>query len=270
MSQSQTLLEMTQEILTSMESDLVDSINDTAESLAVATAIRRTYWDLFGIEDAPEHYSLFKLTETSAATPTLMTIPTNVMRVEWVKYNIETVEDDTDQFRTLEYVELSPFLDRSLALRTSSDNVESFSYTFSPLGSDPVIMQYKNDIAPSCYTTPDDYNILFNSYNSNLETYLRGSKTLAWGLIDPTFTLDDSFVPDLNTRQFALLFNTAKSQCFVELKQTQNATADSRARRIMINSQHTKARIGKVDPLDQIPNYGRRTGNYRRPKSYNQ
>lgn len=251
----QTLLEMTQEILTSMQSDEVDSITDTQESTAVARLIRRTYWDLFGILDNPEHYTLFQLDETSASTPTLMKIPDNVMSVSWIKYDIEQ-SDDTDPI----WVEIPiRALDQAdsdaLKLQPSEDNVESFSYAFGP---DSMPWYYTNDAAPTWYTTPDDYSLLFNSYDSDVETYLRASKTRAYGLVDPTFTFSDSFVPDLDARQFPLLFNEAKALCFAELKQTQNAKAENRARKLLISNQRTKYRVGKVPAYDSVPDYGRK------------
>lgn len=258
MSATQTLLEMTQEILQSMQSDEVTAITDTAESTAVASIIRRTYWDLFGLEDLPEHYTLFKLTATSASTPTMMTIPTNCMKVEWVKYNRETVDMTDDTWVKMEYKDITPGIDLSHALLSSASNVASFSYSFNPLGSDTVGWYYLNDVAPLWYTSPDDYNLLFNSYDSALETYLTTTRTIAYGLIDPAWTHSGTFTPDLDVRQFALLFNEAKAQAFVELKQTVNAKAEQRARRLMINAQHTRNRTPDITPLSRLPNYGRK------------
>lgn len=253
----QTLLQMTQEILTSMQSDEVDSITDTAESVAVATIIRRTYWDLFGLDDFPEHYSIFKLTETSSATPNLLTIPENCRRLMWVKYNRSTVDDTDARFTDVDYTDLKSFLDDSFLLTQSADNVASYTYTFNPLGTDPVQILTRNDIGPQRYCSPDDFNLIFDSYDAGVESYLHSNRTLAYGLIDPTFTFTDAFTPDLDVSQYALLFNTAKSQCFVELKQTANVTADQRARRLMINAQKTRNRAPAISQLDRLPNYGR-------------
>lgn len=258
MSTSKTILEMTLEILQAMQSDEVASINDTAESKAVATCIQRTYLDLFGLEDLPEHYSLFKLTATSAATPTLMTIPSGAMKVKWVKYNRETVDITDDTWVLMDFQCIEDGLNSAHLLRQGSSNVESFSYTFNPLGTDPISWYYRNDFGPTWYTSPDDYNLLFDSYDKSLETSLSASRTLAYGLIDPTFTLTDGFTPDLDARQFAMLFNEAKAQAFVEIKQTQNAKADQRARRLMINTQATKNRVPDQSALSRLPNYGRK------------
>jgi hypothetical protein len=48
-----TLLELTQRILESMDSDEVDSIEDSPESLAVANIIKECYFDILGKLDLP-------------------------------------------------------------------------------------------------------------------------------------------------------------------------------------------------------------------------
>lgn len=253
---SQTLLEMTQEILESMQSDEVDSITDTSESKAVAHIIRRTYWDLFGIEDLPEHYSVFQLDETSASTPVLMTIPENVFKVDWIKYN-KVLDGETDPvWVDIPSIAFDTFVDRSTKLPVSSDDVETFTYSFS---GDSIPVYYQNFVSPSYFSTPDDFTLLFNSYDSSVETYLHANKTMAYGLVDPTFTFSDSFRPDLDVRQYALLVNEAKSMAFAELKQTQHAKADQRARKLLISSQRTKYRVGSPSAYDMLPDYGRRT-----------
>lgn len=257
MAAARTLLEMTQEILEQMQSDEVDSITDTAESTAVAGVIRRTYWDLFGPQDAPEHYSLFQLDETSASTPTLMTIPTNCMKVEWVKYNVETVSDTDDRFVYIDFVPIDSFINDMHGLVESSDTVSTFSYTFHG-SSDASKIFYRSDTRPYTYTTPDDISVLFNSIDTDVDTYLTAAKTLCYGLLDPTFTFTDGFTPDLDARSFSMLFNEAKSQCFIDLKQIPNSKAEQRARQAKISVQKHRRRTPFVSELDRLPDYGRK------------
>ena len=57
-----TLLRLVQDILSSLDSDEVNSISDTPESLQVANIVRTTYEDLVSLLDLPEHFSFFELT----------------------------------------------------------------------------------------------------------------------------------------------------------------------------------------------------------------
>ncbi len=81
------LLDMTQEILSAMSSDEVNSISDTPESLQVATILKRKYYDIISRGDLPEHNQVFQLNPSLDSTsPVLMYIPDGIGRVEWIKY----------------------------------------------------------------------------------------------------------------------------------------------------------------------------------------
>lgn len=257
---TRTLLQMTQEILTSMQSDEVSSINDTAEATAVATCVQRTYWDLFGVEDLPEHYTMFQLVESSSATPTVMTLPANCSRVSWVKYNVRTIDDDEDMFHEVLPLDVKVFVDKMYLLSddASNSNVSTYSKIFNRTGTDAIKIIYKTDIKPMYFMSPDQYTLVFDAVDTGVETFLRATKSVAYGLLEPAFSLTDGFTPDLTTGQFAMLFNEAKAQAFIELKQTQNAKAEARARRLMITAQKTRNRTPGKSPLDRTPNYGRR------------
>jgi hypothetical protein len=260
MSQRQTLLEMTQEILESMQSDIVESIEDTGESRAVARIIRRVYWDIFGPNDLPEHYSLFTLDETSSATPTLMRVPDNVMGISWIKYNTATSDDPDDRFQEIPFQDLKQFLGRLDRLTGDPSEVGQFSFSFHPNETDNILVKYQKGGPPRYYTTPDEDFILFDQYDDGVDEFLRKSKTQCFGLIDSDFTLSDEFVPDLKPIQFAMLVNEAKALAFAELKQTQHGMALARARALRISAQKTRFQASKPNPLDIFPDFGRKVG----------
>lgn len=82
-----TVLDMTQSILSAMDSDEVTSINDTVEALQVAECIRTTYNSMVSRFNLPANNQLIQLTQSGSATqPTLMTMPDGVQRMEWLKY----------------------------------------------------------------------------------------------------------------------------------------------------------------------------------------
>ena len=110
---------------------------------------------------------------------------------------------------------------------------------------------------PEYFSTPDDYNLIFDSYYSTDDTTLQKSKTMCSGLLYPTFTLSDSFTPDLNPQQFSLLINRAKERAFIELKQMENRDASKEARRQKIVTQWDKNRIEREVAILRAPRYGR-------------
>lgn len=82
-----TVLDMTQSILSAMDSDEINSINDTVEASQVAECIRTTYNSMVSRLNLPANNQLIQLTASgTAAQPVLMTMPDGVQRLDWLKY----------------------------------------------------------------------------------------------------------------------------------------------------------------------------------------
>ena len=89
-----TLLQMTQDILSSMGSDEVNSIGDTIESMQVANIIKNKYFDVINRADLPEHYKLFQLNPSlDFSSPVLMYVPSEINSIKWIKYFDTNVQD---------------------------------------------------------------------------------------------------------------------------------------------------------------------------------
>src|SRR5687767_10947133 len=110
--QKLTLLQMTQNILSAMNSDEVNSITDTVESQQVAEEIRNTFYDIFSNRDIPELEGIVNLESAgSVDTPNVLIIPSNVQHIKWVKYrNYRTT--DAVSFSDLEYLDPEYFIKR--------------------------------------------------------------------------------------------------------------------------------------------------------------
>ena len=71
--------------------------------------------------------------------------------------------------------------------------------------------------------------------------------------------MEDDFTPDLDPRQFSLLFNEAKAWCFAEYKQTTHEKAERTARRGWITLAHQKDSVPANYPnIKTLPDYGRK------------
>lgn len=253
-----TLLELTQQILLSLDGDEVNSINDTEESRAVAKIVKECYYDIVGQLDLPEHFDFFQLEATALASPTVMTKPSDAITVDWVKYDEKTGTDTDVKYRELQYLPSKNFLDMVLMLNSDDDDVIQYNFT---TNSETFSLKAKTNMAPSYFTSFDDGVLLFDSYNSDEDSHLQASKTLCYGLVNPTFTMTDSFTPDLDHRQFALLLNEAKAQCWSDLKQQINTRAENKVRQNKIDSQKKKQNVGYPDKQNyyfRYPVYGRK------------
>ena len=80
------LLAMTQDILSDMDSDDVNSINDSVEALQVAQIIKTTYYNIIDGKNYAFLYELFKLTASGTDDrPTHMKLPEDIIDLKWIK-----------------------------------------------------------------------------------------------------------------------------------------------------------------------------------------
>lgn len=251
-----TLLELTQSILSSMGSDEVNSISDTVESLQVAEIIKSSYFDIIYRAKLPEHFDIIGLEATTDNTkPVIMTIPSNVNKIEWVKYDKREESSDPVKMEEVTFISLEDFLDMTYQLNTEDDNIDTLTHT---LNGTAFTFFYTNDVAPTYYTTFDDNTLIFDSYNSDVDTTLQKSKTMCLVRLTPTFTMSDSFTPDLDAEQFPLLLNEAKTLAWAELRQSNHALADRNSRRAWAHMQKNKYTSESLSDFDRLPNFGRK------------
>lgn len=250
------LLRMVQLILSAMDSDEVNSIADTTESLQVVDVIETAYYDLVSQLELPEHDDLFELEASGDTTrPTLMTIPDEVTFIDWIEYDNKdggTVRD----FQPVHYMDRVSFFRSMNGLNTADTNVYQYNLL---VGAETFDVRGFNDRQPTFYTDIGDNRLVFDNYAVAEGSTLIANRTKAYGSKIPVFTRSDTFTPDLDPRQFSLLFNEAKSQAFVELKQITNNKAEQRARRGWSYSQRKKDRLNKDRGYYSFtPNYGRK------------
>ena len=113
----------------------------------------------------------------------------------------------------------------------------------------------RNDRAPDYYTSFDDENLVFDSFNATLESNLQESKTQAMAYVMPDFTLSDEFVPDLPTELFPALLAEAKSVAFTRIKQMADQKSEQQSRRSM---SWASKKAFQVEGGIRRPDYGRR------------
>jgi len=257
-----TLLDMVQEILSSLNGDEVNSYSDTAESNQIAQILKRKYYDIQTRGDVPEHKQLIQLTASGDTDkPVQMTIPSGVSNIYWIKY-FDNNTDDSVSVPLYKYVTMLPleqFLDYVNNFNTDEDNVESMTFT---QGGFDYTFYYMTDRQPSCCTCISNQWVIFDSFDSEVDTTLQGSKTEVFAKKVPTFTMADSFVPELPDNEFSLLMNEAKALAFYELKQMPHPLADREIKRQWSAAQKNKEIFTKPTAFERLPSFGRRRGGY--------
>lgn len=261
-----TLLELVQSIASTTDSDEINSISDSVESMQIANIVRTAYYDLIQRSNLPEHHSLVTLDASGdSAKPTLMYLPSTVSEVKWIKYDCREVSDTFANMRLIDYLPLDQFLNRMNGYDVDEADVETFTHT---IGVDTFTFVYTKDTHPSFYTTFDDNTILFDSYDSDIDTTLQKSKTMCFGRVVIPFTLSDSFIPDLDESQFALLLNESKSLAWYELKQSPHAIAERNSKRGWSNLQRSKEAVKGLSDFDKLPDFGRRSNGILRTRYF--
>ena len=250
-----TVLEMTQDILSSMDSDEINSITDTPESLQVATIIKTSYYDLIAGMDLPERFDLFQLDPSGDPLyPVTMTRPILVDKLLWIKYNKQVDGDTESLFQPVIYKTPEDFIEYVQGFGQTQDDDDLVSYSY-----DDFTLYCLNNLAPTYWTSFNDGTVVFDSYDAEVDGTLQSSKTLCYGKLDNEFLLEDDFIPAIDSDMFTTLYNEAKAMCFAELKQAVHSRAEAKVRQGWIRSQTSKDALPSRHPyVNTLPNYGRR------------
>lgn len=251
MSMRMSLLDMVQDILSDMDSDEVNSINDTVEALQVAQIVKSTYFLMCSNRNWGDEKALKTLDHIGQLErPNYLVIPSNMKELTLLSYNIMNSFDNKDnEYRELKYLFPDQFLRKVSNKPSTATNyiaVEDFG------GSKFYV---RNDAHPTYWTSFDDKHIITDSYNSNEDLTLVASRTRALVVMGPTWEMRDTFVPKLPIEGYAALLAEAKSTAFLVLKQMQNAKAEVASQK----QQRWLARKNStVNPGVRYQTYGRR------------
>lgn len=247
-----TLLEIVQNILSAMDSDEVNSLSDTVESLQVAYVVKETYEEQFNNIELPHSKTLITITGLGNITrPNYMRITTDLKNFEWIKY-----KNDRNQgkFEPVHFVTPEEFLEKVLQYTAVSGDV---TLTGDP--SSGIEYYIKTNRSPTYYTSFDNEYLAFDAFDLFYESTLTASKTMAFGTKTSTFLLEDAYIPAIPETLFPLLLSEAKSTCFINQKQISSTKEEQRARRQRIRMQNDqfKSKSQQARAIYPGPNFAR-------------
>ncbi len=253
---SPTLLDITQNILSEMNSDSVNSISDTVESLQVATVVKNIFNEIVDEHNVISTRTRIQLdASTDPAKPTHMTLRSEHAGLESVYYDIRAAASDPLDYKKIEQVLPDEFLRRTMS-RDSTDTTENLVVN----DVNNTILIIRRNHHPSYFTTFDDDTLIFDAWDEALESTLQTSKTVCYAKTRPQFQLDDTYIPELPENLMTLLLAESKSHCFNTLKQMPNTKVEQSARRMRVNAQDYKQRVKTQDRWAGLPypDFGRR------------
>lgn len=249
-----TLLQLVQSVMSSMDADEINTISDTTESLQVVQIIKTVYDDIQSRAELPIQKTLFTLDASgNSAKPVLMTKPSTINNIEWIRYNKIQDGETNAVWTDMRYMCPDEFIRMTQSLLNSDADVDTMTHTANGFN---ITFAYRTDVGPTYYTSFDDNTIIFDAYDNEVDTTLQASKTQCFGELTNVFTESDTFIPNLQPQQFALLLSEAKALAWAELKQAQHQKAEQAARNNWVHLQTSKRNTPRY-PDHSGPNYGR-------------
>jgi hypothetical protein len=243
-----TLLEVVQEILNDLDSDEVNSIDDTVEAAQVASIVRATYNEMISNRNWPHLKKISKLTALGTSYPNYFQIPDRVKELVSIKYNVIKDGETRVQYRDIKWKYPDEFMNLIYARNSDNSNISQVQ-DFSG-----VVLLIQTDKAPEYWTTFDDKYIVCDSYDSVVDDALKEVKSQAILYQEPTWVHTDAAYPDLPEEAFSALIEEAKSTAFIVLKQMANQKAEQKAGR---QQRWLARKAWKVQGGIRYPSYGR-------------
>ncbi len=249
------LLEIVQEILSDMTSDVINSIDDTDEAGQVALIVQSTYDAMIANRNWPHTARVVNLT---ASTDNLL--PTHMSIDEEIKEMISVYYDKRRDGETRIRNEEVKWKDPDDFLRYINKRDSDGTDTLTVNDSSGVKLLILTNKAPTYFTSFDDDTLVFDSYDSDVDTTLQSSKTTARAYIIPDFEMTDTHIPDLPKEAFPALIEEAKSKAQFKLNQVQDIKSEQEAGR---QQRWLSRKAWRVNGGIKYPDYGRkRHGQY--------
>jgi hypothetical protein len=230
-----TLIEMVQSILSAMDSDEVNSISDTVESLQVVAHLKETYYNLLSEREWPFLKKRIQLQHSGELSePTTLLIPNGITKMYNFYYNKKEVK----------------WVDPEVFMSMMMQRTEN--------GLDIVEGGFYNSRDPLYYTSFDDKTIVCDGWNASESNTLMQSRTDCLVMHIPEWEDEDEFIPFLPARAFPGYLADAKSVCFLTMKQQANGKEEQKARQGRVMMQSELRRVNDATPkTNKLINYGR-------------
>lgn len=247
-----TLIEIVTDIINDIDGDYIESINDTEESEQVAAIVRATYRSMMSNRNWPHTKRLLEITAASdSSKPVYMSIEDDLKELVLINYDMAKEGSDRKYYQEVKYIDNDDFLRLCNNRNNTASNVDVI------VDDSGVELLILNDKNPEYYTSFNDEDIVFDSYDGDINATLVANKTQAVGYVIPSFELTDTHVPDLPDEAFAFLVEECKSKASLKLRQVADEKSEQEAGR---QGRWLSRKSWRVAEKDSFPNYGRNRG----------
>lgn len=244
-----TVLQMVQNILNDMDSDNVNSIDDTIEAQQVALIIKDCYMNMVTNRNWANQKTMLQFNGVNEpARPNYLATPDELKELTVFRYNCKKKEG-RDDWKEVKHLDPEDFLKLTSRRDSTNKNVTIITdYSGTPL-------LIENNKAPSFWTTFDDAFIVCDSWDSEVDDTLHAEKTQCIGYVIKDFELGNDAIPPIPDEAFPALVQAAKSQAFLVLKNVENPKAETEYQK---QNAWLARKNWKLHGGIKYPNYGRR------------
>lgn len=235
-----TLLQIVQNVLSSMEADNVNSISDTVESAAIARTAEETYYEMMSQGDWPHLVKTDQLLSVSDnSKPNYLEIPTEFQDIRSLFYN-------TKELKFMEPIEFIKF--------TNERNL-STAEVVEVIGFNNVKFKVLNNAEPTYFTLLQDKYVLTDSFDSSVESTLRGENSTVTASVLPAWQATDTFVPDLTDQMFPTYLALVKRAAFLYFRRE---VSNKDERQALAGMGRLRRDVHKLFRKETVIDYGRK------------
>lgn len=240
------LLQIVQSVMSSMNSDSVNSIADLEESMQIAEKAQEVYEDLMALEDWEHLRTTFQLEAVAdSERPNYLKLPQGVATLGEIWYDKRKAVSDAKNYELVEYLDPDSFLRLVLSRKSTESSIK----TVNDFGGAELFI--KNNLAPTYWTSFDGEYLVFDSWDSGIDSTLQQSKNTARGTKETVFTLSDEFIPDLPSKMFPAYIQEVTRVCSLYFREQPSPNDERRSFRSLANQKnrqranHKKVRYGR-------------------------
>ena len=251
-----TMLQIVQKTMEALNLDEVNSISDSPDAEQIAQVAQDSAYELLNQSEWPFSIRYEQLESIADSDrPNYLRIPDEVTRIDYVRYdntdpaNQDEAGVDLVEIDQITWLPPEQFLEMTLARNTQVDEISTIT------DFNGGRFHIYTDRGPSWWTSFDDEYIVFDAYDSDIESTLQGNKSQAHVKWIEDIVIDDDFQLDAPAHFFSTWLAETKATAFIYLKQEASPKDEQRARRglsvLRRNASRTDNDDGKVK-------YGRR------------
>lgn len=219
------LLDIVVEIANDLDTDEINSINDTTEAMQIAAIVKSTYQAIMSNRNWPHTAKLVNISSATDNTkPNVMRLDEDIKEMISVYYNKAKLGDTRLRYQEVKYIQPDDMLRRFY--NNNTDDVNTITIND---GSQVYII--KNNYAPTYFTSFNDNDLVFDSYDAEVDDCLQASKSQVRAYVTPKFRMVDDFIPDLPEEAFSFLIEEAKSKSSMKIAQKVDQKAEQESKR---------------------------------------